>query len=202
MSLKLNQKVTVPPGGYRYTQKETGERLTATTFPDLIDLVRKHRQANGLGGGDIESEIEDQLCQVLPAGWCKQETGAAYDSGVTDRITFEQVKAGTATLIDWFLSGRQKVNQDEASNRVRICSACHFNQKPQGCSACSMGVLHEMVNKITGGQSAPEDHRVDGCVVCGCSLKAKVWLPLETLQKHVSAETNARFPEWCWAKKK
>src|SRR5688572_18378649 len=104
MPLKLLQKVTVPPGGYRYFQKETKTTIRSPSFDDLLADVRKHRQANGITtNGDLASEIEDQLCQVLPAGECKQDTGEAYHGAPGGGISFEQVKRGTATLIDWFL---------------------------------------------------------------------------------------------------
>lgn len=203
MPLKLLTNSTVPPGGFRFTEKATGEKLTAPTWPDLIDVVRRHRQANGITtNGDLEAEIEDQLCQVLPAGFCKRESGGAYDPHIAHSIGVSQMIEGTKTLLAWYLSGSQRVTQDVANNRARVCSGCHFNQLPSGCTSCNQNAVHEVVNKITGGEKPEGASHLEGCLICGCSLKAKVWLPLETIQKHTSDETNGKFPEWCWAKRK
>lgn len=199
----IGLKSEVPPGGFRYTQRETATQITAPDWGELVAKVKGHRRANGLPvTPNIEEEIENQLCEILPPGICMRDGEGMARGHFPGGLSFEQVKRGTATLVEWFLGGSQKVSRDEATGRARVCAACHYNQHPSGCSACSQGSLRELVQRIVGGETILGEHLLEACLICGCSLKAKIWLPLEVIQKHTSTEMNGQFPEWCWCKKK
>lgn len=198
--LTLNNQIEVPPDGYRYFQAETKVWIEAPSFGELVGEVRKHRRGNNLPVGLLfEKEIEDQLCQRLPAGFCKHEDGRK-SAMVTLLRGFAEFLTGTSTLIDWTVrEGRRKVALEEANARAHTCSSCHFNRIPSGCSSCNSAVVMELVNRYVGGDKTNADELLRGCDKCGCSLKAKVWIPLEILHRHSPPEIE--FPEWCWAKR-
>ena len=50
-----------PPGGWRYTQPETGCSFQSDTFLGLVAKVMEHRQSNNLNAGDPDSEIQEQI---------------------------------------------------------------------------------------------------------------------------------------------
>lgn len=201
MPQKLHNYTTVPNKGYRFLVPETNHLVEAPDWNELISRVRKHRVANGLSVPvGFRDDIEDWLCSQMPAGFCYQVD--KNDPKNLGGLSFEQVKQGTATLVDWFLGGKKKVEKTEAEARTVTCSTCQYNQEPQGCSGCAKSSVHELVDKVVGGESHAGQATLKGCVVCGCSLRAKVWIPLDIIQKHTTPERNALFPEWCWAKVK
>ena len=74
MNRFLNNPNEVPPGGYRYFQEETKFLIAAPSWKDLLDRVKKHRQANVLPiGSEFDQEIQNWVCAQIPDNWC---TGA------------------------------------------------------------------------------------------------------------------------------
>lgn len=196
----LINKVTTPPGEYRYVVRETGQRFRAVAWDDLVKQVRKHYRANKIEEPpDLEARMEDQLCDQLPPGQCDQhDPSKVYRSH--QPLTLQHVITGTKTLAAWFLTGKKRVSREEVEARTRVCSGCHYNQPITGCSACSHGALHEVAKIVVGGETYPSDQFLHSCQLCGCSLPAKVRLPLETLQKHSSQEVLESLPAYCWLK--
>lgn len=201
MPQKLKTYNTVPNKGFRYLVSETKQLIEAPDWDTLKIRVRKHRVANGLSIPiDLPSQIEDWLCSQLPAGFCRQVDN--NDPKNLGGLSFEQVKQGTKTLVDWFLHGGKRVSKPEAEERTKVCASCAHNKEPEGCSGCAKNAIHDLVEKVVGGEKIAGEHLLKGCAVCGCSLRAKVWIPLDIIQKHTTPERNALFPEWCWAKQK
>ena len=194
----LQRKHEVPPGGWSYTQFETGARLSAGSWIDLVAAVKKHRLANNLPvGTDFEGEIEDQICQRMPAGICDR----AGQPGRSGSLNFDAVISGTKTLATWLAGGRKRVDADELKRRVSICSSCYLNQPIDGCTSCSQRLLDETVKFVVGQTEFEGSGFLNSCVACSCLLKAKVQLPLDLLQRNTSNEVNERLPDHCWLKR-
>lgn len=197
--LHLQKLDEVPPGGFRYKDTSTGKTITGPTYRDWVNAVKRHKVANEVPvGPELEAEMQEQLCMQLPGGWCVRD-GAVYQSGVTAGLSFDKVINGTITLGDWLLNGKKKAEKQEAQKRADICSSCPFNQTIQGCTSCNQGKLMQIVNRIVGPEQLQGDNLLNACTLCGCSLRAKVWIDLEILQRHTA---GVEFPEWCWLKKK
>jgi hypothetical protein len=195
---KLLEPNTVPPDGFRYTQAETRTTIRAPDYFNLFVNVRDHRKANNLPLGTFwEAEVEDQLCQQLPAGFCKQnKPGEARN--VFSRIGWEEVVSGTQTVVDWAKSGFERVDQALANSRADICSRCYYNVQIGGlCAACQH--LQNLAAKFTGGRKTTSDPFLKACAVCKCSLQVKVWTPIESIDKGTPDLT--RYPDFCWIKK-
>lgn len=165
----------------------------------MLGMIKAQRKANNLPiPANLREQVEEQVCQHVPPEWCE---GRDPKKHPVEPLTFEQALSGTAVMIDWMLHGAKIIEQKEADERSKICAHCHFNSGISGCSNCSMGRVRELVAKIVGNKVTVGDGRIQACKICGCALKAKVWIPLDILQKHMSAEQNDQFPEWCWCKK-
>ncbi len=198
MTLKLQITGTGPPGGWYYKDPETGREFRPVAWNDMLPEIQAHRRANNLPiSTALREQVEEQVCKHVPPEWC----GNAQVQGRVEPLTFQQVLSGTAVLIDWMKSGANIVSQNEADERSRTCAHCHYNSGISGCSNCSMGKVRELVGRIVGPRTTQGDSMIQACKICGCSLKAKVWIPLDILQRHMTAEQNSAFPEWCWCKK-
>lgn len=197
--LTLINRSIVPPGGFRYTQEESGVTMHAPTFQALCEVVKNHRAANGYPISiDYEREIETQLCLRLPQGSCK-EVGTA----ITPRqLGFADVMRFTKTLGESILKGNPRVDKEEANRRALICVGCNANVKAHGCSGCNSSKVETLVKTLTGTDETDHDAKLESCQFCGCLNKAQVWFPLDILQKHIKKSINDALPEHCWKKKK
>lgn len=67
MSL-LRDTRTAPPGGWRYTQPETGLTMDGLSLSELVVKVIRHRSYKGISpmdADDVSEEIQRQICERL-----------------------------------------------------------------------------------------------------------------------------------------
>lgn len=203
---RLNNPYTQPPGGYRYHVKETGKWFRGATMDALREDLGKHCRMYALPLPSHE-EIETQMCFELGAeshNWCSDELGlpAQADAGAPDcgQLTFASVKQGTMTLLHVLASGR-RAEGAEAERRARVCSTCHQNRDVSGCRGCTMPGITAIVDQIRSGRSTSLDDALRVCCMCGCTLSAKVWVPLDILLAHSPSGQMERIKSkapWCW----
>lgn len=198
--LRLIDPGTVPPGGFRYLCPETQTWVNAASLGELVHAATRHRTANKLGTPENFAEhIEAQMCSHMPPGTCKHEAGVVMSG--SRRLTFHEVVAATKTLGAWFLKGTPKVAQAEADKRAAICLSCPMNQNFDGCTTCAEKDLREAIVGFMGESKTAVDAALHTCGVCGCTLKAAIWMPLDLLVKHADKQALANAPAWCWKTK-
>ena len=197
---KLLEPNTVPPDGFRVFQPETKTWIRAPDYANLFVLVHDHRKANNLPLGTFwEAEVEDQLCQMLPPGQCK-EVPPGQGRNVFTRVSWDQVYHGTQAIASWITQGIPKVSQELANSRGSTCSRCYFNVAYDGgCHSC--GQLQKLAASFVGGHRTTGDPFLKVCAVCKCSLQAKVWAPIDVIDKGTSQEQYERYPDFCWIPK-
>lgn len=197
---KLVEPNTVPPDGYRYFQAETKTWIRASDYRNLFANVHDHRKANNLPIGTFwESEVEDQLCQSLPPGQCKQTQPGAARSNFT-RVGWPEIVAGTKTIFSWASGGLKFADQALADARSDICSRCYYNV-PQtgGCHAC--GQVQKLASTLVGTRRTKGDPFLKVCAVCRCALQAKVWVPIEAIEAGMTEALYDKYPDFCWQKR-
>ena len=186
----------VPPGGWRYIQPETGFEFRDATLRLVAKQVRAHRAANGLPAGDPFADIQDFVCAQLPAGSDLCTQVLAGDYALKKHFTMDDVKRFIQAAVE-ALGGRGLVDQDEADRRASICATCPLNTTVGGCWRCKG--LAEWLFRLIGARQTAGSGRLNQCGVCGCAIKAKVWLPLDVAQR---VSDGYKFPSWCWLNKK
>lgn len=200
MALKLHNKQVAPPGGYRFHCRETGEWIIRLDPTQALEAVRDHYRANNIPIGLLFNEmVEDEWCRNTEPSVCKQD---GYGNAAPSRppTTYEQLKSATKILLQWFIEGKKRESIDEVKRRARICIGCPFNQTALGCPSCGAEPFKELVNKFVGGEPIENESKLTACRICGCSLQAKIRIPLDILKKHEPEFLNAAYPEWCWLK--
>ncbi len=201
----LNNTGVTVPGGFRWFCEETKKFVPAIgsmpCYTDFIYSCKQHCIANSLPiGSQWEAKIQDQLCMNLDGQWCNLNGLPLPPSGGWG-FDIMAVIQGTRTLAQWLLKGKgKKVEPAVAEERAVICIQCPMNQNPIGCSSCSMGALREAANLIVGGVTTAYDSQLKSCKVCGCSLRAKIHLPLEILRDNLSEAQMTALPQACWLK--
>lgn len=195
---KLIEKMTVPPGGFRYLQSETRTWIEAPDYYELFRRVKDHRSANNIPLDNFWAEkVEHQLCETLPPGLCKEDPGV-FKRNVFNRLDWNDVYNGTQAFAAWALKGFGQVDQNLANARGNVCSRCPYNVSISGvCAAC--GHLQNLAAAFTRGRVSSADPFLKACAVCKCSLRVKVWSPVEAIS--AGTPNTALYPDWCWIPK-
>lgn len=206
MPHRLANASETPHNGWRYYVKETGTWLPgagqgAVHYLALAPQIAAHCRIHHLPIPE-RAEVEAQMCSNLPSGVCVDEQDQpVYRIGDPIRLTISNVYQGTRTILSWLIGGMQRVDHAEAERRAGICSACVENQPVEGCTGCSGGALRDLAAQFVAGGSTSYEDRLQGCRICGCGLKAIIWMPLEPLHQHTPADQNEALPAHCWKKK-
>lgn len=195
--LRLIQKVECPPDQYRYKHRQDGYTDRCFDYGGLVSRVREHCNLNGYPIVP-EEEIQDQLCRLLPPGWCEQETGEPPEWFVNSRVTMDDVIRGTKVLASFITQGMPLVEKSVAAERGAICSGCPFAASAAGCGPCTG--ISNLISEIAGSDPLPSDPLLanKSCLICGCAARAQIWLPIELLAKGVNDEMMPKWPSWCW----
>lgn len=201
--LCLDRDFETPPGGFRYKQVETGVVIYSIQYSDWLAKIKLHRLANNLPMGlNWQRECVDQLCRTLPPGhcfWCGDRSPYG-GSKANYRITKERFERGTATLVDAIVFDETRVDQKEAERRGDICRQCIYNQPVPYCHVCGGQKILNWISRIVEKRKTTHDAGLHACWICGCALKAKVWLPLETIRRHEQKDLQETYPDHCWLK--
>ncbi len=102
--LRIPQKATTPPGGFRYQQPETGVTFTYGTWQEILGYTSRHRQASGL---DLSLGWQDRLehatCEQSPHLGCFDDSvpvGQESPLAVQGREAWKALHAFTETYPD------------------------------------------------------------------------------------------------------
>jgi hypothetical protein len=187
------------PDGYRFKVPNDGIEIIANNYDGWLEKIRKHYIDNGYElPADWIAQAEEQLCKLLPPGWCRYDDGSAPKNFIDRRFTFDDALNGTKVLIEFVKQGAPLVSQEEAEERGRTCAACYAALPIPGCSSCR--AFANYVAEVAGARKTKSDAILDSksCGVCKCSAIANLWIPVEVSQKGVTEEMMALWPEHCW----
>jgi hypothetical protein len=186
---------TAPPGGYKGWVEQTGQNFHGWTFAELKRKVTEHLRANSLPiPTDLDSVLEDQACQGMPSGVCREmDPAKAFLANM--KLSWAILKEGTKSIGSWALSGFDKVSVDQAEFRAATCVSCPHNRFPDGCSPCQSDSLHKLVFSLVGAAKTTRHNQLHACDRCGCGLRVKVWAPLNHILK---STPMLPYPAHCW----
>jgi hypothetical protein len=190
MTPRVQSKNRVPYGGlWQPKDPLTGEVLSGTTFKVVLAKAVAARKANGLPVGlGFEQEVEEWCCAAQPLECVDVDPLRPRRK----RLTLDDVVRGAKVLLAFKRGGSRLVDAAEAERRAAICKRCPLNsgyQRP--CAVCQE--LADVVRSITGGRQTSADRSLHVCHVCGCSLKAAVWMELEDQCKGVDERMRKEF---------
>lgn len=184
---------TVPPGGWRYLQPGTNVWFRERSWDVIVKKITTHREYKGIDVGDVPRDIQDQICMSLGPEHCRPYPGETWEpvEDRTNQLSPGMVLSLSKGILSFIKSGAQWVEPSEAERRAEICRSCPFN-KP--AAMCSCSAAYKVINAAVPAEKVPEG--IDVCMACGCSLKAKVNLPLSVIKD--SIQNNQKFPGHCW----
>lgn len=191
----------VPPGGLYFKILALAERAPREAmvgpFNDsdtLTKEVNRREKANGVLPLSTLADVEDQNCQRLPKGYCRDASNFDVGHPGAGALGLGDVLTGTRALLNWFRHGSVEV--EEIQRRTAICNACPENRLISGCQGCAGAPLHAAMNAIVV-RALPSDTLLGACSICHCSLKAKVRFHLSDLPA-LTPHQLKHTPEKCW----
>jgi hypothetical protein len=190
----LADKSSGPPGGWRYTQPESGQFFRGVSYKQMLELIRQHRVGNKYDTGPgWEERFENDFCeqnQLVGTAWCPsdecREPRGERRLGLADvRRFLSSVASIVGSSDDAFVS------QEVAEERATTCVGCINNANVAGCVGCNG--IRNLIHKVKGSRTTEQDSRLKQCTVCGCDNSVKVWL-----DSSVVDNTGLVFPDHCW----
>ena len=186
------------PGGFRYTQPESGVTLVAGSIDSLMARVADHRRANNYPiGPEFKQQLVDEVCENSPSA-CVDVPAAQVVRN--KRLTIWDALKFTGLMINDLLQGRPMETKGEATRRAGICSQCPDNVQPEGCRAGTDKKVQKLVETLAGAESTPYNEQLKSCKHCGCLNRAQVWFPLDILKSNMNQEQVDALPDNCWKK--
>lgn len=194
--MNLVERSLGPPGGWHYTQPESGREFKCISYRQLIDQVGSHRRGNGYDvAGGWEQRFENEFCvqnRLEGTPWCPLDYKIEKPErrlGVADvRRFLKTVQKAVEERGDIF------VEQGQAEDRAATCVGCVNNAHVPGCFGCN-GV-RGLIDKVRNGRATSHDENLRHCTVCGCSNQVKVWLKDSIIESE-----DLEFPDHCWLKR-
>ena len=184
----------VPPDGYRYVDPQDGFVSHAWDYRTWVETARRHMEVNNREVPlSLEADMQEQLCRILPPGWCNYDDPARPRPGIA--LEWTDLAKGLVTFGKWIADGCQFVSQAEADRRALVCSRCYLNMNVSGCAGCQ-----KAVTAVVAGRTTKYDESLRACGACKCMLRAKVHFPLKTLDTQTES-LQSMYPEHCWLKK-
>ncbi len=188
----------VPPDNLRFTHVD-GHVSISSDKASWHAKIEKHEKDNGRELSPTwKEDAQDQLCRLLPPGWCEYENGAGPDFFLNTRLDANAFKRGIAVLASIVLSPDPLVSPELAESRAKICAACPANTNIEGCQPCMK--LSEAIANIKGSGTTSCDGILRQCACCACPSRANVWIKPELLKKGVEEEQmrKLRLFDHCW----
>lgn len=196
--MKLASRSQVPPGLFRFRHPISGHEMSRHAWDLLRSDVTAHTRANNYPEV-TDDEIESQMCERMGDKIAKQYCGDGNGlsvNGIT--LGWRDLVAGTQALLQHTLNGRQTVPQEEAERRAGICATCPRNSSyAKPCGGDCPEVDNVIVSVVGGGKTSIDD-KLEACSVCGCVLRALVWVPGKQLSTIMDADFIEKAPEKCW----
>lgn len=198
MTYSLPNKVTAPPGGWKYTVPESGQTFNGVNEAQLLEMLGYHYRANNWElPSNIRELIENQICD-RNRDYCVDAGGRPPVSpSKALSVAFHLTKEFTSR----FVGIDKRVTQERANERAAICVMCTENVPREECSQCNMGIVRDMIVRVAGSRGTPYDDRLNVCRVCLCENRATVHLDAQSLAALTNKQEWEALPSHCWKRK-
>jgi len=191
MRTPLNLVETPPGGAWSVLIEETGHTVRQAHISMFLSDGMRHASDNNLpwAGSGARDYLLDLWCQQHPFARCADKDKPERTFGIEDLKRFASSMGAWVSKV---AKGESAwVEQGEAERRAAICVQCPNNQDV-ACGWCSGSPLPVIANHLAGRHTSVDD-KLKSCSVCLCHLKAKVHMPLDTLDA-----SGLDLPSFCW----
>ncbi len=197
-------KSTSPSGGWKIKVPKTGIEFKHYDYRAICNAYKNHCAANEIFLTPTwEEEFISEMCKQN-THWGRSCERVSMKKIHRRKLSLTSVLSFLNMMKSWAqstLSGKAAfVSQTESNRRASICADCPMNVTLQfSCGAC-MGAIITLLSSIIGNRKTDRDKDLGACLVCSCSLKAAVHVPIDIQRKGLSDEIKKDFDgiEHCW----
>ena len=204
--LAVLNRTKCPPGGWKWTDPETGTKVETIAYVDLVRRVNSYMEANNIPQPDNWALIlDDEICRQngIEDTHCGQPD-KPKEIPVDRKLQPHDLLNFLKTVRQWAAKGFKFVDQAEAERRAAICATCPMNVEVPGCSGCQgiLAYVRDALNRRANHRGlepriTSEDKRLQNCEVCGCVLEVKVHLPMD-VATYAKPPGGRTYPSHCW----
>lgn len=224
---RLRSRTEHPPYSFQFLQPETGQAQPIVgSFNHVVEQVMILRQANPFLAerhswrtdvAGVEAEVDAyNTARCIAGGWLSfvvmddaNPPAPMYvmpeKKNRTNVAAVRNVAAGVGVLLDWLGSGAKPVEQTLADSRAAICADCPKNDGGDWTAYFTKPIADKIRTQleIRGDLQlrTPHDEKLTVCSACDCTLRLKVWTPLEHILDHTSEDTKTKLDPRCWITK-
>jgi hypothetical protein len=222
---RLRSRTEHPPYSFQFLQPETGQSSPIVgSFNHVVEQVMMLRQANQflaerhgwrLDREGIEHEVDQyNTARCIAGGWLgfivqddPNPPAPLYVMPQAQKKTnavgrVRNVAAGVGVLLDWLGGGAKPVEQSLADSRAAICADCPKNSGGDFLAYFTKPIADKIRTQleIRGDLQlrTPHDEKLTVCSACDCTLRLKVWTPMEHILAHTPEDTKTKLDPRCW----
>lgn len=215
MSVSLKDRYKSPPGGFKYTQAETGWSQTWWDFEQACKDIHNHRLGNPRFNlsTNIDS-IRQELDNVNALRCLSIRGGDIYViQGSSDppksspphgglRAAVGAAASGLGTLGAWLGKGGIAVAKELSNARAGVCAKCPKNGKGDWTRFFTVpgayGIKRDLERRNRMKLKTDFDDELGVCSACLCPLKLKCHTPLIDIVEHMTDEVKKDLDPNCW----
>lgn len=191
----------------------------ASTFDQTVNLIIKHRLANGgitakhklsidpaVVGNELETFNAMRLGIPLDSPKMLPPRPTLPQTVVAAVAAVRKMADGVALLMDWLPTGKT-VAPDLAGRRANICAnyngtGCPMNSTKELTAYFTQPISEKLRKMVEAKQDlkleTSFDDKLGVCSVCLCPMKLKVHVPLSDILAKTRPETMSELPAHCW----
>lgn len=186
----LRLKPGCGPKHYVFTDPDTKHRYESKSRENLIKQIIAYRSQNELAPIEYLNDVLDNYWAGLPENLGEATIGLPLRRGV-----LAYLKGGIALLQNVWYGEKNMVDQATADARAAICIACPKNVAPD--KGPFLAWSDSVAEASVGDRKSVHHDKLFSCIVCTCTLKAKVHWGGEI---KCSKKELLDFPTPCWQK--
>jgi len=186
-------KGMVPPRGFRFNQGDV--LLESYSEEELVNVVTNYRAENNLPVGDVQGDIERQICGQYPHS-CHDVDHLEINIVSNTRPTpqgelLQDITAWASNLLR-STEAISLVDDETAEGRSKICRACPNNANWRGKCAPCVTSAERICASVRQGRDTFSSKVLGGCHALRHDNRTAIFIEKE----HLS--TCADLPKECW----
>jgi len=116
------------------------------------------------------------------------------------------ISRGASTLADWLGDGASPVSVMVADKRSKTCASCPLNRPEKDwvdtlTESIAEAIRKQTIVKNALGLCTSHEDKLGFCDACGCPLRLKVFMPIETIRARMDSQSVDDLHPSCWIKR-
>jgi len=210
---------TFPPGGWQFTQPQTGwsnPSPMGTTFDGTVAKIYEMRRKNPaiclrhklpMDMPSIAKELDlytrRRIGMPMPTPPAPTTAIGGFSSPILSNIMdIKKLAIGAGLLMEWNSSGAGKVSEFESNARAKVCAECRLNSLPNYEHWLKVPVAGSLTARTEQLKAlklvTSHDAKLGLCDATYCPTSYLVHAPRPILDKRIGPKVRPNLDAKCW----